>query len=554
MTDATDPYRDAALEQVWRLAALVDRNPHSPTRGSCSRTHWAWKFSDFPYPRMQEGVCALVRLYDLDDPRNPLHRSPAVEDWVRWGFEYWASLQHASGAYDEAYPNEQCLAATAFTSFYLGQAFLRWRDRLAPDLRSRLESAFVRAGAWLCRHDETHGILSNHLAAAAAGLETIARIAADAECSRRAEFFLDRILEHQSPDGWLLEYDGADIGYGTHAFFYLAELWKMTGSERTRAALDRFADFLAYFVHPDGTIGGEYGSRNTEFYYPAGFERLAPASAAAASIAAGMRAAIAGRRVCGVWSMDDFNFMPMLNNLLFAAEAASPGGAAPPLPWQRAPFERYFEHGGLWVVNRDRFYAIVGLSKGGTVSLFDKTTRHLCARHAGLIGARGSRRFTTQDHVLSPPVQWDAQGTAVSMHVPWKSLRTVVFTPRLFLAFRAFTLTLGRIPAISRRLKALLVHALIRRKVRPAIAHTRRIALRDDGVEIADDLVLPAGMTDLRAEELFTSVHMGSAMYADVRSPGVRAGVDVWAVPAAGRLRLRGQLTTAGTAWIAEDL
>ena len=292
-----------------------------------------------------------------------------------------------------------------------------------PLQRSRLESAFARAGAWLCRNDETHGVLSNHLAAAAAALETIGRIVEDPACSARARVFLDRILQHQSAEGWLREYDGADIGYGTHGFFYLAMYWQLTGCERTRAALDRFAEFLGYFVHPDGTIGGEYASRNTEFYYPAGFEQLAGVSPASAAIAAGLREAIAERRVCGVWSMDDFNFMPMLNNLLFAAEASCQTAAAPPLPWQGAAFERYFAHAGLWVVNRDRFYAVIGLSKGGTVSVFDKATRRLSARHAGLVAARGARRFTSQDYVSSPAVEWPTPGAAVTLQVPWKRWR-----------------------------------------------------------------------------------------------------------------------------------
>ncbi len=552
MTATANPYREAALDQVWRLVALVDRNPHSPTRGSFSRTHWAWKFSDFPFPRLQEGVCALARLRDVEDSRNPLHGAPAVDEWVRWGFEYWASLQHANGAFDEAYPNEQCLAATAFTTFYLGDAFLRCRDRLDATLRARLESTFSRAGQWLCRHDETHGVLSNHLAVAAAALETMRRIVDRPEFSERARVFVERILQHQSAEGWLREYDGADIGYGTHAFFYLAAYWKVTGCERTRAALDRFAGFLAYFVHPDGTIGGEYGSRDTEFYYPAGFELFAPASVPAAAIAAGLRSAIAERRVCGVWSMDAYNFMPMLNNLLFAIDAGTDAGtigAADPLPWQRPPFAKRFDEAGLWVVNRDRFYAVVGLSKGGTVSVFDKITRRLSARHSGLVAVRQGKYVTSQDYQLSPAARWSADATSVELDVPWKTLKTTVFGPFLFLAFRLFTLTLGRLGAISRWLKELLVHTLIRRKSRPAVTHVRRIAIVQDGIEIADDITLPAGMSEVRAVEQFTAVHMGSAFYADIRSVGPSAGVQTWMVPATGRLCLRGRLTTAGATW-----
>ena len=324
MSDATSPYRDAALDQVWRLIGQIDRNPHSSTRGSFSRTHWAWKFTDFPYPRFQEGVYALVRLYEVEDPRNPLYHSPAAEQWIAWGFEYWVSLQHPSGAYDEAYPYEQCLAATAFTSFYLGHAFLRWRDRLDVELQTRLVATFARAADWLCENDETHGLLSNHLAVAASALEIIGRVTGDPACAVRARFFLDRIFAHQSDEGWMQEYDGADIGYGTHAMFYLADYWRMTGCERTRAAartLRGVPGLLRASRRDDRR-------RSTRAVTPNSISRRAsrswPRRRPAPRSPRDYDPPSPDRHVCGVWRMDDFNLMPMLNNLLFALDASSP--------------------------------------------------------------------------------------------------------------------------------------------------------------------------------------------------------------------------------------
>jgi hypothetical protein len=543
-------YSDAAIEQAWRLVALLDRNPHSRTRGSFSRTHWAWKFSDFPYPRLQEGVYALARLYDLDAPGNPLYQSAAVESWVPWALDYWVSLQHRNGAYDEAYPFEQCLAATAFTGFYVGSTLARWRDRLEPALRGRVEAALVKANNWLCDNDETHGVLSNHLAVAAASLELAARTFDRPRFAARAKFFLDRILANQSPEGWMAEYGGADAGYGGHALFYLASYWQMTGCTRTRDALVRFADFLSHCVHPDGTIGGEYGSRNTEFYYPAGFEMLAAVSPSSAAIAGAMRAAIHDRRVCGVWSMDEFNLMPMLNNMLFALDAAQPAPATLPLPYEREPFRRYFPEAGLWVVNEAKYYALVGISKGGTVSVFDKASRRLSARTSGLVAGHGGERFTSQDWQLSPPVTHDAGTGVLKTTVPWKTLTTTVFDSPMFIAFRIFTLTLGRFPAVSRWLKQQLVRALIVRKKRPGVRHERTFRADAEGIHLVDELATPWDSGDLEAVEQFTAIHMGSALYADQRTMG--PGPAVATFPLKRRITLRGSLTTAGAVWQAE--
>lgn len=542
-------YRRAALAEAWRLASLIDRNPWSRTRGSFSRTHWAWKFDDFPYPRMQEGIFALVCLHDLEVDDNPFFQSESVAQWVEWCFDYWTTLQHENGSFDEAYPFEQCLAATAFTTFYIGSAFLRWGPRLPRELHGRAIESFRKAGQWLCRNDETHGVLSNHLAAAVAALEVLARICEEREFSSRAKFFLGRILSHQSGEGWMREYDGADIGYGTHGFFYLANYWKMTGCAETLEALKRFAGFLVYFVHPDGTMGGEYSSRNTEFYFPAGFEILAGHCLHSRAIALNMRMALGEKRACGLWAMDQFNFFPMLNNLLFASESARSGETADALPWQQPPFSTYFAESGLWIVNRDKYYAIAGLSKGGTVCVFDKLKRRIAARHAGHFLTWRGRVFTSQDYTLKPVVSRGADGNEMTFSVPWKSTSRMSFTPLLFLGFRMFTLTLGRFPAVSRWVKLLLVNLLIRRKKRPPLRHSRTISLANDGIAIEDRIELPDGVTEVTAAAQFTAIHMGSSMYCDMRALHGSSNLQEIACEGSGQLRLAGFLSLSGNRW-----
>ncbi|MDQ3187345.1 MAG: hypothetical protein M3Q28_00370 [Pseudomonadota bacterium] len=535
------------MAESWRLASLLDRNPFSATRGSFSRTHWGWKFDDFPFPRLQEGVYALARLYALPGADNALFERPDVARWIEWALEYWASRQHANGAFDEAYPFEQCLAATAFTSFYVGQTLVRHREHLSSAVQSRVAEALRRAGDWLIVNDETHGVLSNHLAVAVAALELVARVCGDPRHSQRARVLLQRIFAHQSADGWLKEYDGADIGYGTHGLFYLSVYWGMTGCGETLAALQRFARFLAYFVHPDGTIGGEYSSRNTEFYYPAGFEILAEKCAASAGIAAYMRTSLAERRVCGVWAMDIFNFMPMLNNLLFAMDATKEGVPLHQVACERAPFSTYFEECGLWVINSERRYAIIGLSKGGTVTLFDKEQKRLAARHSGLVAVAGTRRFTSQDYTPRPAVAWSADGKTARIEVRWKNFDQVIFSPALFIAFRLFNLSFGRVPVVSRWLKQLLVRVLIGAKRRPPIVHSRAVRVSAETVHVEDDIVFPADVDRLVVAAQFASIHMGSSMYADIRA--VEGSTETTEFQCKEQLRLIATFGLTGVHW-----
>lgn len=553
MSSGSKLYTKLALGEAWRVVSMIDRNPHSKTRGSMSRTHWAWKFEDFPFPRLQEGVCALAFFHNLNDPDNPLHDSDDVKQWIIWGFDYWMALQHKSGAFDEAYPNEQCLAATAFTCFYLGWAFREAEGFLPNETRSQVRAALCRAADWLCHNDEYHGILSNHLASAVAALEVVGRLTGERRYQDRAEVFLDRIFENQSAEGWMLEYEGADVGYGTHGLFYLSVYWHLTGSQQVLEALKRFSGFLQYCVHPDGTIGGEYTSRNTEFYYPAGFEILAANCEISAGIARVQRGALAEKRGAGIWAMDTFNFFPLLNNLLFAERFCTEAAQARDIPFQQAPFKTYFAEAGLWFVNTTDIYGVVGVAKGGSISVFDKQARVLRARFSGYLTRYKNKNFTSQDYTLLPQVRWSDDGDTVSFSVPWRLSEQITLNTWTFMVFRLFTVTFGRSLWVSRWLKKILVALLIRRKKKPSIHHQRRIHFTGSGFQTQDDIEFPHGIDFLSAASQFTSVHMGSSMYADIRSVNGSTAIQNLDFPG-GSLRIRGAIGCGGQCFDVEAI
>src|SRR5262249_27556211 len=155
------------------------------------RLYWCWKFTDFPGARFQEGVFTLAHLYTTQLAENPLYQEPRVLRWIEAGLAFWRRLQRGDGSFAQAHPFEHSPAATACTGFYVGEACLRTRDAL-PDSEQTVGS-FARAGAWLCENDERHGVLSNHLAAAAVALHVIFRITGQARFERRSWHFVERI-------------------------------------------------------------------------------------------------------------------------------------------------------------------------------------------------------------------------------------------------------------------------------------------------------------------------------------------------------------------------
>jgi hypothetical protein len=534
----------------------MDREPQSRTAGCCDRTYWAWKFVDFPGARFQEALCVLSFLYSTPGPDNRLHRNPRLLGWIGHGLHYWTSIQYSDGSFDEAYPFERSLAATAFTSFYVSEALRFLGDDLPAETRARAVRALDRAGRWLVANDESHGFLSNHLAAAAAALQHIARLTGNPQFGERSRYFQDRILARQSPEGWYDEYGGADPGYQTHGSFYLARLHQLTGDDALAASLARSTAFLAHFVHPDGSIGGEYASRNTQTYYPAAFEMLAATDRSAAWIARTMRPSVWNGAAAGPATVDAYNYFPFLNNLVFASLAApredSPPTAEAPPPDQELV---WFPQAGLARVRRPAYDAYVGTAKGGVLRVFDRRRSALAFSDCGYWGetTRG-QACSTQYQDRDRTVRVSSDRIEVAGNVATFSRPTM--TPYRFVAFRLFSLSVGRVASVGRWLKHQLVKVLVYRRRSLALNFLRTVTFENDQITITDEFRGADGprLRYLRWGEEFTTIHMGSSRYfilgALEVSPGLAAvegEVDLSRM-AAGVRRSRAVRVGAGTA------
>lgn len=506
-------YWGAARPEIARVLSWQDRESFSRTYGCFDRTYWCWKFSDFPGARFQEGVFTLAHLFTTRLEENLLYQEPRVPPWIRAGLGFWQRVQRRDGSFDEAYPFEHSLAATAFTGFYVGEAFLRARGTIS-DLEGAV-GAFARAGQWLCRNNERHGVLSNHLAAAAVALYVIFRITGDGRCERRCWQFVQWIYDHQSREGWYEEYGGADPGYQTQCTFYLARLWQYTGDVALLESLTRSVSFLKYCVHPNGTLGGEYGSRSTEFFFPAGCEMLAGAVPDAACIARFMRAYVPKQRMAGPWTMDAQNTLPMLNNYLFAADHAASleGAAGSELPCEGSG-EWWFPDAGLLIKSTPTFYAVVGLAKGGVVKVYDKIHRTMAVSDCGYV-ARLSTGTVASTQSLRRRPAWTRAPGACTIEADFVPVRQHVPTPWLFVAFRSFSTTLGRSQHVAYWLKNRLVQALMRPRPAVPLRLTRQVLLDTHTVTVTDEIVAGDSLkvVECRRGQKFTTVHMGSSRY-----------------------------------------
>ncbi|MGH7710974.1 MAG: hypothetical protein ACREOG_06800, partial [Gemmatimonadaceae bacterium] len=268
-------YRAIAFRAAPRLLGMLDRDPESPTIGSFDRDHWSWKFRDFPIAMLQTGMVPLALLYADRAPTNPYAGSARMLDWTLASMSGTLRRQHRNGAFDSVAPYSQDHGVTLQLVLALTTALRVLNEDVPGALRDQVADAVRRACAFASRSDEDYAFISNHQGFFALAWHEAGRLLDDKELTDRGAATVDSIIQHQSPDGWYAEYGGPDPGYESLGIAYLATYLAHTSHARLAESLKRSVEFYTHCIHPDGSVGGSYGSRLTQLWYPSGFELLA---------------------------------------------------------------------------------------------------------------------------------------------------------------------------------------------------------------------------------------------------------------------------------------
>lgn len=362
MSRRRDLFAKAALREIPKILTLQDRNPHSPTYGCFDRNYWLYRIIDFPSGMAQEFCWPLALAYDVELGDNPYYKQPEIREWAIAGMRYAAKSAHPDGSCDDYFPFEKAGGAAAFSLLACVSA-CRLLDVDDADIVGFLE----RRADWLALHQES-GRLTNHHALILLGLQELGDWLKTDRWSEAIVYRLEQVLAWQHSEGWFQEYEGCDPGYQTLTIGCLASYHEKSPDERVEGALRSAVDVAGLFVHPDGTFGGEYGSRNTLNFFPHGFElvgRWMPEALAIndrflGGLHRGLQPCYSDDHIVGhhVWSY-----------LLAWRHFAPDRGPA------EAPIEgrRYLEGAGLVVDRRGDASLFVALNKGGSFKLFRGT-------------------------------------------------------------------------------------------------------------------------------------------------------------------------------------
>lgn len=377
------------LAEIPKLLTLLDRNPHSPTHGCFDRNFWHYRIIDFPSGMAQELVWPLALAWSSESAENPYFRQPALRDWVVAGIRYAARSGHRDGSCDDYFPYEKAGGAAAFSLLACLESYA------LLGLRDEALLAFLRRRAqWLAGHEES-GRLSNHQALIVLCLLRLGALTGETHWREHALRRLDKLLAWQTDEGWFPEYEGCDPGYLTLTISLLAEVYREEPLAALRHALERAVGVAVEFLHPDGTYGGEYGSRNTLNFFPHGFERVGEWLPDALRVNDGFLAGLAAdRQPC---YSDDHILGHHAWNYLLAWRDFQPQRPAPtPRPIGR----RWLREAGILIERSGREELYVGLGKGGSFKLFRDGRLLRSDTGVSLYVRDGARRRTAVTHLV----------------------------------------------------------------------------------------------------------------------------------------------------------
>ncbi|MHB8806855.1 MAG: hypothetical protein ACYC59_04670 [Anaerolineaceae bacterium] len=349
-----------------RVLTQIDRDPDSPTYGCCDRNYWHYKIRDFSSAILQQSGLVLAKLYQVDFPGNPLFQNQQAVDIATATLDFWKKIQLADGSFNEYYPHEHGFPPTAF-SFYSACEIYRVLGLEDPSYLK----AFAKTAKYLASHIELQA--SNQEMASITALYSYLLINNDQEIKTAIERKLQHILATQSAEGWFPEYGGADFGYQSVCLDMLAEYYHLSHDERVLEPMERIAAFLKWFIQPDGTIGGEYGARNTTYFLPFGLELLASRGNADAIIMRSILFKNCDQPDYFQHAIDDRYFTHyVLHSFVRAFELPTKKAEIKNrLPYQETGYT-YFPESGLLSKTEKTYFVIYSLKKGCVKVFRDK--------------------------------------------------------------------------------------------------------------------------------------------------------------------------------------
>jgi hypothetical protein len=487
-----DFYATKAISQIPRILSMLDRNEYSPTYGCFDRTFWLDKSIDFPSSILQLNTHNLAMAYAYPYPDNPFYQKEKIRKWTLAGIDYWTQIQHNDGSFDEFYPNERGWAGpTGFLLFSMLSTYDLLKEDMQKELKNRLFEASRKAANFLAKYDEL-GVLANHHAMALLPIYYAYKVLGDEKLLRAFNEKFSFFETLQSPEGWLLEYDGADLGYLSATVSFLGKLYKLSDDENLKSKIlsivEKAIEFSSYFVYPNKYYAGTIGSRQTLHFYPHGYELFCNDFPIARRIADVLLEGLAEGKLVSPEIMPERYLGYRVQEYLLTYLDYNPITIDETirLPYERSPFIKHFEDAKMMAAKSDNYYLVANFAKGGVVKIFN-ARGDLIYNDCGIIGKLENGKIITSQWVDKDyTVQFTENGGVIEGNMNYAPYQYP--TPLKMMALRTALLTLAWNTKLSYWLKGAIRDMFITNTKKAPVQFRREIIICGDKIEIGDKI------------------------------------------------------------------
>lgn len=357
-----EKYEDFILRHVPRILSQIDRNKYSINYGSCDRNYWHLKTRDFSSAILQQTSLTLAILYKNKFDKNIYYNKKIIKELSIASLHYLKKIQLKDGSFNEYYPFEHSFPATSFTLFSSCKTYKILNMNDLNVLQMLKKSAYYLS-------KKTESLALNQEAASITGLFLYYDLTKDNYIYKCANKKLEKFLSLQNKEGWFNEYDGADIGYLTVTLDMLMELYDLTKNKLVLDSANKIVDFIQYFIHPDGSIGGEYGSRNTMYFLPFGFASISNKGNNLAYSVLNKVLEKSNENNYFLNSIDDRYLAHYIMHSFLRSLSICKENKIEKLPFELEHYN-YFEESKLITI-KNKNYIIIGANKGGIIKIFN---------------------------------------------------------------------------------------------------------------------------------------------------------------------------------------
>jgi hypothetical protein len=431
------------FNEMPRILSLLDRNKYSDTYGCFDREYWHYRSKNFFNGMSQSYIYSLSLIYTTNFEKNYLYQDKNLKNLIIAVLNFSINNIHRDGSFDEHYYNEHSIIATSMALYSITESIL------LLNIDSTTYHKSLRQIAKFLIKNKEYFVRSNHIACKLLAIHNVYLLTKEEFYNTSSLDFLNLLIENKSKEGWFKEYEGCDIGYLTFTLYFLTKYAIKCKNDDIIKIVKECINFCSYFLHPDLSFGGFYGSRETMHFLPYPFEiinfdndmGMKMVNSYLSSIETGNAEIMSDYR---------FNFL-LFNNFLEIYNGFSENRTNELFIQNFS--SKFFEESGLYIFNNETYHVILSLKKGGILYVFKD--KELIFRNCGIVGVtnKGVIISTGYKNLVYRSIE---NGFILKSKFK-KYIHPTKFNPYMMILFNFFNLSAGKIRYFRKFIKNVLI-------------------------------------------------------------------------------------------------